>query len=63
VFEQLTPLVNVFVTLLAVALPPYITGLVPVNEQNPFSTAHCVYSPDEGGVDVLPDAAYQQLFA
>ena len=72
--EHVTPLVNVFVTLFAVVLPPYVTGFVPVNEQTAFSDAHFVNVPAGvgvgAGVDVgvgvgvgVPVGPYQQLFA
>jgi hypothetical protein len=66
VLEHVTPFVNVSVTLLAVVLPPYVTGLVPVNEQKAFSVAHLTSVPAGVGVGVgvgVPEVGpYQQLF-
>jgi hypothetical protein len=70
--EHVTPLVNVFVTLFAVVLPPYVTGFVPVNAQTAFSDAHFVNVPVGVGAGVgvgvgvavgVPVGPYQQLFA
>ncbi|WP_218133061.1 hypothetical protein [Paraburkholderia phenazinium] len=62
--EHVTPLVNVSVTLLAVVLPPYVTGLVPLNEQKAFSFAHLTSEPAGVGVGagVPVVGPYQQLF-